>query len=59
LGCNLSEEYVIEISKEDVKAIAAEFNIPEDKIDWHTVKKFLESYMFEGAYNVWDAIEKP
>jgi hypothetical protein len=54
----LSEsEYVIGISKEDVKAIAKELNIPEDKIDWHTVEKYLEGYMFDGAYNVWDAIK--
>jgi hypothetical protein len=54
----LSEgEYLIRISKEDVKAIAKELNIPEDKIDWWLVKKYLEGYMFDAAYNVWDAIK--
>jgi hypothetical protein len=33
--------------------------IPEDKKEHvlYTVKKAVESYCFEGAYNIWDAIE--
>jgi formaldehyde-activating enzyme involved in methanogenesis len=52
---------LLAISEEDVWAIAEQegIRIPEDKKDdvIYTVKKFLEGYCYDGAYNIWDAIK--
>jgi hypothetical protein len=52
---------VFRLSEDDVWALAEskKIVIPEDKKEHvlYTVKKAVESYCFEGAYNIWDAIE--
>lgn len=54
-------KHLITISEEDLWAIAEKegIKIPEDKKQdvIQTAKKFLESYCYDGAYNVWDALK--
>jgi formaldehyde-activating enzyme involved in methanogenesis len=54
-------KHLMTISEEDVWAIAEQegIRIPEDKKDdvIYTVKKYLEGYCYDGAYNIWDAIK--
>jgi hypothetical protein len=48
---------VFQISSDDIIASAESIGIPREKINWRTVEKYIESYNFEGTYNVWDAIK--
>jgi len=52
--------YSFELTKEDLLCLAKDENIsiPEEYIDKiaRVVKRFIESYMYDGAYTVWDAI---
>jgi hypothetical protein len=48
---------VFQISNEDIIETANSIGIPREKINWRTVEKYIESYNFEGSYNIWDAIK--
>jgi hypothetical protein len=48
---------VFQISSDDIIATAESIGIPREKINWRTVEKYIESYNFEGTYNLWDAIK--
>jgi hypothetical protein len=48
---------VFQISNDDIIGTAESIGIPREKINWRTVEKYIESYNFEGAYSVWDAIK--
>jgi len=44
-------------TKEDVYGMARQQKIPFENIDWRRVGRYMNSYCYEGAYNIWNAIE--
>jgi hypothetical protein len=58
---NPTDKHLITLSEEDVWEYAKNegIEIPEEKREdvIYMVKKFLESYCYDGAYTVWDAVK--
>jgi hypothetical protein len=52
----MGDEYIFQLTKEEVDELAKKNNIPSDKINYRTVQKYIEAFNFESVYTIWDAI---